>query len=666
MFSRRVALGLIGGLPLLAPTISRAAAPSPPSLEDLIRPPLARDAAMSPNGKQIAVLFQRGKDSDRLAYLHLIDADAPGAEPKLVVLGDYTVDGLAWASDKRLLVSFFIEREEVFRETGSNIGKKFSSRFRRMMAIGADGSNPVLMFGDLKRFQRVNFDLAMLIDLMPDDDDRILMMAYDGGAPAFSLHHLNVNTGEATFVERGAGKTWGWEAQGGTPVLRYDSNERGTVTTVLSREPGSAEWKPVRQVLVRSEWFRPNFEFVGPTDQAGVFLARTRGEQDSAATIRRYDIRTHELGDIVAARPGRDMEGALFDDRGRFVAGEYTEDRTAYVFADPKFAAHFRGMESFFGKQYNVRLLQTNRDHTRYLARVDGPGVHSAFYFYDSAAAKFEPLGLGKPWLNAEGLARVEGLDVKSRDGTVIRAYLTKPNAAGPRPLIAMPHGGPEARDRIAFDLFAQAFAARGWLVLQPNFRGSAGYGRAFTVAGHGHWGDRMQEDIDDAVAQVLASGAADPAKIAICGMSYGGYAALMGAVRRPDLYKAAVSIAGVSDLPKMLSETRRDADDGEASLVYKLWVERMGDPKTEPAKLVAASPAHRASEIKAPVMLIHGLDDDVVPFRQSAYMAAALKAAGKPHQYIEVTGAGHGDWDDDDEKLILGKTIDFIAKAFA
>lgn len=658
-------MGLIGALPLVAPTAVRATTP-PPSLEDLIRPPLARDAAMSPNGKQIAVMFQRGKDSERLAYLHLIDADAPSAEPKLVVLGNYTVDRLAWASDKRLLVSFLIEREEIFRETGSNLGRKHTSRFRRMMAIGADGSNPVLMFGDLKRFQRVNFDLAMLIDLMPDDDDRIMMMAYDGGAPAFSLHHLNVHTGEAAFLERGGGQTTGWAAQGGKPVLRYDTNERGTITTVLSRTEGETEWKPLRQVVRRSEWFRPNFEFVGPTEQAGVFLARTRGSQDGAATIRRYDIRTHALGEVVAARPGRDMEGALFDDRGHFVAGEFTDDRTAYVFADPKFAPHFRGMESFFGKQYNVRLMQTNRDHTRYLARVDGPGVHSAFYFYDSAAARFEPLGLGKPWLNAEGLARVEGLDVKTRDGASLRAYLTKPNAAGPRPLVVMPHGGPEARDRVEFDVFTQAFAAQGWLVLQPNFRGSAGYGRAFTEAGHGHWGGRMQEDVEDAVAQVLATGAADPGKVAICGMSYGGYAALMGVVRRPELYKAAVSIAGVSDLPKMLAETRRDFEEGEESLVYKLWVERMGDPKTESAKLIAASPALRAAEVKVPVLLIHGLDDGVVPPRQSAYMAAALKAAGKRHEHIEVTGAGHGGWEEEDEKLILGKTVDFLAKAFA
>lgn len=458
MFTRRRALALIGGLPLITPAPGAQAAITAPTLDELARPALARDAAMSPDGRRIAVLFQQGKNRERVAYLHLIDADSPEAAPKRVVLGNYLVDRLGWANNDRLLVSFIVEREADDTPTGSRILKKLNNSIR------SDGSSPILLFGDQKKLQRANWDLARVIDILPNDDDRILMAAYEEGAIALSLHHVDVNTGKAVFLERGVGATVGWQVQGGVPILRYDYNDKGTVGKIYARAPGGADWVFVRKVLGRSEWVRPDFEILETTDAPGVFLVATSGNGDTTTTIRRYDMLKQELGEIVAARPGRDMDGVLVDDLGRFVAGAYTDDRAAYVFADPKFATHFRGMESFFGKKYNVNLYQTNRDHTRYLAKVSGPSVHSAFYLYDSQALRFQILGLGKPWLDAEGLARVENLDVKTRDGTMLRAYLTTPNAPGIRPLVVMPHGGPQVRDQVAFDLFAQAFAAQGWL----------------------------------------------------------------------------------------------------------------------------------------------------------------------------------------------------------
>ena len=653
MTTRRGALALISGLPLLAPFASAKAAPSPPGLKDILREPIARGAAMSPNGKRVAVLNQQGEGRELIAYLNLFDADAPETPPKQVVLGAYLVDGLYWANDERLLVSFIVEGVAAY-----------GHKFRRMMSIRADGTDPILMFGDQKSFQRANWDLGRIVSALPGDPDRVLMAVYDYG-PALTLHHVDVNTGAATFFERGNTSTVTWSVQNGTPILRLDTNDSGTVTRVMGRAPGESKYALIRKVLRRSEWERPNFEPVGATEEPGVILVVSRADGDPAATVRKYDVRSTEMGEIVAAHPDRDMDGALTDDLGRFVAGRYVEDRTAYVFADPKLSPHFRGMEAFFGNKYSVTLVETNRDHTRFLVVVSGPGVYSAYYLYDSAVAHFQILGLGKPWLDAEALAQVEMLDIKTRDGTVQRAYLTVPNATGPRPLLVMPHGGPEVRDQVTFDTFAQVLAAQGWFVLQPNFRGSGGYGRAFAEAGHGRWGDRMQEDVEDAVAQVLATGRVDRARVAICGASYGGYAALMGAVRQPDLYKAAVSIAGVSDLPRMLSEEKRN-DKSEDNVLYNLWVARIGDPETEMGKIQAASPALRAAEIRAPVLLIHGLADGIVPHQQSAYMAAALKREGKAYEHVELTGVGHRYWDEEEMTKIYGKTIDFIAKAFA
>jgi dipeptidyl aminopeptidase/acylaminoacyl peptidase len=228
-----------------------------------------------------------------------------------------------------------------------------------------------------------------------------------------------------------------------------------------------------------------------------------------------------------------------------------------------------------------------------------------------------------------------------------------------------MPHGGPEARDSYEFDLFAQAFAAQGWLVLQPNFRGSGGYGRAFAEAGHRHWGDLMQADVEDAADYVISSGRVDPKRVAIWGASYGGYAALMGAIRRPDFYRCAVSLAGVADVAAMLALDKKQDPDG---LLYAFDVKRVGDPNTDGALIAAESPVTHVAAFKAPVLLMHGTKDDIVDPAQSREMAAALKGAGKTCTYVELSGAGHhfDEWDEKTSRTIVQTSVDFIAKSFA
>ena len=152
-----------------------------------------------------------------------------------------------------------------------------------------------------------------------------------------------------------------------------------------------------------------------------------------------------------------------------------------------------------------------------------------------------------------------------------------------------MPHGGPEVRDALGYDRWAQALATRGYLVFQPNFRGSSGYGRAWTEAGYREWGGRMQDDLTDGVAALVAAGKADPKRICIAGASYGGYAALYGGATQPDLYRCVVSVAGVSDLPALVEHERRA--NGPRSGEYQYARAVIGDPEAERDKLVRTSP---------------------------------------------------------------------------
>jgi dipeptidyl aminopeptidase/acylaminoacyl peptidase len=213
--------------------------------------------------------------------------------------------------------------------------------------------------------------------------------------------------------------------------------------------------------------------------------------------------------------------------------------------------------------------------------------------------------------------------------------------------LVLLPHGGPAARDVDGFDWLAHALASRGYAVLQPNFRGSDGFGKAWEQAGHGEWGiGVMQHDLTDGVAALVAAGIADPERVCVVGASYGGYAALAGATFTPELYRCAAAIAGVADLAIMLSFERNTA--GAASTTLSYWRMAMGVDETGAEsgsvteRLRAASPAAHAERVRAPVLLIHGRDDTVVPITQSRLMERALAAAGKDVQLVELDGEDH------------------------
>jgi dipeptidyl aminopeptidase/acylaminoacyl peptidase len=409
---------------------------------------------------------------------------------------------------------------------------------------------------------------------------------------------------------------------------------------------------------------RRDFFVVTGTDRPDVLVVGARLEGEDLVTVRELDLRTLRYGPPLFQRAGRDAEDGLVDEQGRLVAAKYLDDRVAWAPADKALSGHLRAMDDFFDRQANVHLFDVDATHTRFLALVRGPREPGSFYLYDKGAKKIEGLGSSYPNLDPERLGEMETLRVKTRDGASIDAYLTAPVGRAPGPLVVLAHGGPEVRDSYDWDRQAQVLAAQGWWVLQPNFRGSGGYGRAFAEAGWRRWGDRMQEDVEDAVAHAVALRKLDPARVAIMGTSYGGYAALMGAARRPDLYKAAISICGVSDLPEMLAWERREDETGDKWL-YRHWVERIGDPRTDMARLEAASPRRVAAKLTMPVMLVHGEQDAVVPIDQSRMMHRALRGAGGTVEFREIARAGHADWEDEVEQELVERYVRLIGGAF-
>ena len=259
-------------------------------------------------------------------------------------------------------------------------------------------------------------------------------------------------------------------------------------------------------------------------------------------------------------------------------------------------------------------------------------------------AAKVSQIASTSTELDRAKLAPRVPYSYAARDGVQIPGFLTRPlGAQGPTPLVLLPHGGPAALEVGGYDWLAHFLASRGYAVLQPNFRGSGGLGKAWEDAGHGEWGTGvMQHDLTDGVAALVAAGIADPERVCIVGASYGGYAALAGAAFTPELYRCAAAIAGVADLGGMLSIERGRRGFASPTLAY--WRRAMGVDETGSAneKLEAASPAKHVEGIRAPVLLIHGHDDTVVPIAQSQLMQTALEGAGKSVQLVELEGEDH------------------------
>jgi dipeptidyl aminopeptidase/acylaminoacyl peptidase len=668
LLTRRELAAAMAAVSMAGNATTAHSAATPPTVDEILKDPELTDVALSPEGGRLAVLRQKttgGKTHAWIQFYDLLDDKTPDKPP--TPLGEATVSAIEWANEERLLVWVVVDKLPNGDPTGLQHDWGFYKiPIQRILAINTDGASPVILFGGHKSITRRLFNLARVVDMMRDDPRHILMQLWDVSREAEAIYRVDVYSGEAVRFEVGAATTYAWLTQNGAPVVRYDSNPRGTMVTINVRAPGETGWKVYRKVRRNELEKLSELEFVAPTPETGVLLMLAQETDSDMPVLRRFDTRDMQAGEVVAREAEHPIDTVFVDEAFNPVSIGITDDLTRHKFLDRTLAAHAKGIGAYLGGEVSVRPYDISRDHKRLIFFTSGPRQPGAFWLYDIGNAKLAMLGEQRPWLTKDRLAPMKILSVKTRDGATITAYLSTPigPATGALPMVVLPHGGPETRDQLDFDSFVQTFAARGWLVLQPNFRGSGGYGRSFADQGRRHWGDRMQEDVEDCVAQVVAAGLADPKRIAICGASYGGYAALMGAVRNPALYKTVVSIAGVSDLPEMLTYTQNE--DGADSSAYAYWRKTIGDPKTDRVMLETASPARRAREIRAPVLLIHGTEDGIVPVKQSRIMDKAMKAAGKPCDLVEIKGAGHRGWTNEQFRTVLTHSADHIAKALS
>ena len=422
---------------------------------------------------------------------------------------------------------------------------------------------------------------------------------------------------------------------------------------VLHRVPGE-EWKELLEFASDDAMASGVLGFAD--DDRTLYFTASDGA--NAGELRAIDTETGETT-VLASDPAADVADVLFDPRShRPQAAVFVKERQEYAVLDPAVADDLeRVLEIHHGDVHVVARDRADRHWLTAHVQDRGPVVYHA-YDRDAKAATF--LFSSRPKLEGLPLAEMRPVSWTARDGLTIHGYLTLPVGAGegPHPVVINVHGGPWHRDVWGYHPEAQWLANRGYACLQPNFRGSTGYGKEFVNAGDREWGGKMQDDVTDGVAWLVAEGIADPARIGIYGGSYGGYAVLSGLTKTPDLYRCGVDIVGPSNL---LTFSRSIPPYWEP--LRAMFQRRVGDDETEVEFLKERSPFFQADRIAVPLLIVQGKNDPRVNREESLQIVGALESAGKEVEYLEFEDEGHGFARPENRLTFYARAEAFLAK---
>ena len=573
--------------------------------------------SISPDGSAI-VHLSHTDDGHRYVAVRLIGGDGGTA----ILRGEagqrdnYLATYCWFKTDQRILCHFHgIEFEA---------GRPYPTS--RIVALNRDGSGvKVLMQRESVRGSQFQ---DRIVSRLPSDPTGVLV-ALDGDEDVYpSVFRLDVVTGQLTEVVRQRKPIMRWIADR-DGVVRFGYGFEGKKGQYLARDSADSEWR----TLLKFDRFDPDrFGVLGFAALPGRMLVSS--DHNGREAIFEMDLSDRSDLELVFSHPEVDIDGAyVWPGTDRVIGFAYETDRPQLQMIDPAASGLQTSIDKLLPGSVN-RMIDAARNGRRIIVYSSSDNRSGIYYLLDLDQRSIKPLGAESPALAKAELATMQPIKVPATDGTPMPGYLTLPpgvTTARGLPAVVLPHGGPYVRDSWGYDPLVQMLATRGYAVLQVNYRGSTGYGDAWLKAGFQGWGTVMHDDITAAARWLGAQGIADPGRICIVGWSYGGYAALIGAVKEPGLYRCAASIAGVSDLRAILDEDSRfygGRADAEQSI-----------GKVDYASL---SPRRRAAEIKVPVLLVHGHADYTVVATHSKEMAEALKRAGKPYELLVLKDGDH------------------------
>jgi dipeptidyl aminopeptidase/acylaminoacyl peptidase len=612
---------------------SRAFAQAP-SAEAFAALPSMQSPALSPDGTQLAFITQSPAGS----YIVVSNLESM-AVTTVVDTGDVTLRTVSWASDDALLfdsgitTSLNVAPGRLEQTFPYGVDLTAGAKVTRLLREGVACASGKACGSRGNRF-RNNGGGAQLVGY----ERRSGRLLYPKSNPAGDrvLYAVDPKNDRSKSVDVGAGSTLAWVVdEAGKPVFRVDRTEQRDRFSVLASR--GKRWEPV--VAETAEI--PQLSVYG-LNAEGDLVVGARPKQADRFGLYSLSTETGEIGKPILTDDRYDVATVRIDPYTNRVVGASMPEGPVWL--DEEIARQQKLIDEAFPGESPV-IVSWSEDRSRMLVITQGESRPPAVYVYEPNTPSLNQIANEYAGLQGVSLPARRAYSYTAQDGTSIPAYLTRPlDADGPTPLIVLPHGGPAARDVGGFDWMAHFLATRGYTVLQPNFRGSGGSGQAWERAGYGQWGIGVaQQDLTDGVAALVEAGLADPDRVCIVGASYGGYAALAGAVFTPKLYACAAAIAPIADPVEMLGgEPNRRGGGFNAAVGYWRRAMRGAGGDNLDDRLLAASPAAHAEQDQAPVLLIHGRDDSVVPFEQSQSMERALSAAGKPVELVELEDADH------------------------
>jgi dipeptidyl aminopeptidase/acylaminoacyl peptidase len=617
---------LAAGL-LMAGTIdAQAAPPKAPPLSVYGRLPNIEQLEISPDGQKLAIAVTDGEK--RMVLIR--EASDGGKLLSAMHLDDTKLRDVRWAGSDHLLITKSNTAQPTGllgpkREYWMTVDVNLVTKKQRLLLDGQENAMNVVQ----------EMPAVRIIDDVPFAF--VEGVYFVDGFGWDTLYKINLKTGSTRRLDAGgSANTRGWlVSPDGQPLAQTVYNERGgdwSLKIKTDRGWTIAEKEDLKMGA------RP---LSGLGRDGHSVLVWMDDEDDTDKTV----LREYAPDGAHVVIP----DSAKFDrlihapDSSSLVGAiSLVGDDQRYTFFDAKLQASWNAVVKAFPGD-RVTLESWSNDKHKLVVLVDSQTLGPAYALVDLDTKNARYLSDVYVGLGDDGVSEVRPIKYKAADGLEITGYLTLPKGKDPKnlPLVVLPHGGPAVRDYSDFDWWSQALASRGYAVLRPNYRGSAGFGWPFMSAGFGQWGKAMQTDLSDGVRYLAKQGTIDPKRVCIAGASYGGYAALAGAAIDRGVYRCAASVAGPADLKRMLTDSNRLYQTSDNSTV-RYWLRFMGADGVRDPDLAAISPAKLADKVEIPVLLVHGKDDTVVPYVQSTIMADALKKAGKPVELVTLPGEDH------------------------
>ncbi|MBT9596821.1 MAG: S9 family peptidase [Vitreoscilla sp.] len=620
---------------------------------DFFKRPVLNDVELSPSGKYLAAT--RYNSQTKHHVLVIIDLSEK-REAKIVAgYTDADVVDLQWVNDDRVVFRVF-EQDATYFDSHP-VGLFSVDRrgdedpkvlIRRHWDTGIVNAPP-----EIARVRPRDFSLDpnhAFHSVLHDGSANVLVVkrnwASDRSLTSTQLIRLNTETGRSEVVGQGAPpQSTGWVADAAGNARVVYSNDKAT-TNVHWRATPQSDWAPLRRM--------PRYDKVagkdamlgmlGMDDQDRLYVVTGGANEDGTNVLATMDLKQASPALVpLIATPGYDFSGRLvYGTKGKVVGIHYLTDAKGTHWFDPKLKAIQEQVDKLLPNTNNIIDCGACDDPTRVLVNAYSDRQPSAFVLYHVTSGKVEPVSGTRPWIKTEEMAARGFERIKARDGLEFPVHVTRPNGSkAPAPAVILVHGGPWVRGaEWRWYPTTQFLASRGYAVIEPEFRGSTGFGSRLTFASWKQWGLAMQDDLADAARWAIDKGIADPKRICIAGGSYGGYAALMGLVRQSDIFRCGIEYFGVTDIELMY--TSHWSDFSKDYKTYGMPV-LIGDRVQDAAQLDATSPLKQSAKINAPLLMGHGRQDPRVPFEHYSKLLDKLKGQNPNVETVVYNEEGHG-----------------------